>query len=305
MAQAQPTTSRCANLRETACQAVGSTGAGLPFLSVFISVLLTMAAGGVTGLLGSLLGIGGGVFLVPFLNLVLGLPMKTAAGISLVTVIATSTATCAMPGRLKLVNFRLGMVLEVFTTIGGLLGLAVVRHFSETTLQYLFGLVMAIVALVMITRLKVRNVIQDPDVDVGELGGRYFDPEAGAEVAYRLKRPGVAFAVSIFAGAASLLGIGGGVVKVPSLIAWCGIPIRVAAATSALMVGATAVVGATSYFVHGDIVLSLAAGAVLGVLAGSRAGNAIGARIEARHMKLLLTFVLAAVALIYFLRAGR
>jgi len=274
-------------------------------LSVLISVLLTIAAGTVTGLLGALLGIGGGVFLVPFLNLVLGLPMKTAGGISLVTVIATSTATCAMPGRLKLVNFRLGMVLEVFTTLGGLAGLILVQQFSETTLQYLFGWVMAFVAVVMLTRLEVRNVIRDTSVDVGHLGGHYFDPEANAEVAYRLKRPPVAFAMSMFAGAVSMLGIGGGVVKVPALIAWCGIPMRVAAATSALMVGATAVVGATSYFVHGDIILSLAAAAVLGVLAGSRLGNAVGTRIRAKHMKLLMACVLAAVALIYFVRAGR
>jgi uncharacterized membrane protein YfcA len=272
---------------------------------VLTSVLLTMLAGSVTGVFGALLGIGGGVFLVPFLNLALGLPMKTASGISLITVIATSTATCVMPGRLRLVNLRLGMVLEVFTTMGGLVGLLLVRRFSDATLQYLFGWVMALGAIAILTRLEVRNVIRDTSTDVGVLGGRYYDPEVGAEVAYRLKRLPVALGVSFLAGVVSMLGVGGGVVKVPALISWCGIPLRIAAATSALMIAATAVVGAISYYAHGDVVAPLAAAAVLGVLVGSRLGSALGLKSRAKHLKLLMSAVLATVALIYFLRAGQ
>jgi uncharacterized membrane protein YfcA len=267
---------------------------------VIVSVALVLAAGVVTGCLGALLGIGGGVFLVPFLNLALGLPFRTASGISLVTVIATSSVTSASPGRLKLANLRLGMVLEIFTTTGGLVGLLFVNRFSETTLRHVFGGVMAVIAAVLLTRLDVRNVIRDPNVDVGLLGGRYHDDESGGEVAYRLKRTGVAFGVSFCAGLVSILGIGGGVLKVPALNAWCGIPVRVAAATSALMIAATAVVGAINYFIRGDIIPELAAAAVLGVLAGSRVGFAISARSKARSLKLLMAAVLAAVAVIYY-----
>jgi len=267
---------------------------------VIVSVALVLAAGVVTGCLGALLGIGGGVFLVPFLNLALGLPFRTASGISLVTVIATSSVTSASPGRLKLANLRLGMVLEIFTTTGGLVGLLFVNRFSETTLRHVFGGVMAVIAAVLLSRLDVRNVIRDPKVDVGLLGGRYHDDESGGEVAYRLKRTGVAFGVSFCAGVVSMLGIGGGVLKVPALNAWCGIPVRVAAATSALMIAATAVVGAINYFIRGDIIPELAAAAVLGVLAGSRVGFAIGARSKAKSLKLLMAVVLAAVAVIYY-----
>jgi hypothetical protein len=267
---------------------------------VIVSVALVLAAGVVTGCLGALLGIGGGVFLVPFLNLALGLPFRTASGISLVTVIATSSVTSASPGRLKLANLRLGMVLEIFTTTGGLVGLLFVNRFSEMTLRHVFGGVMAAIAVVLLSRLDVRNVIRDPNVDVGLLGGRYHDDESGGEVAYRLKRTGVAFGVSFFAGVVSILGIGGGVLKVPALNAWCGIPVRVAAATSALMIAATAVVGAINYFIRGDIIPELAAAAVLGVLAGSRVGFAIGARSKAKGLKLLMAVVLAAVAVIYY-----
>ena len=106
--------------------------------------------------------------------------------------------------------------------------------------------------------------------------------------------------MSFFAGVVSILGIGGGVLKVPALNAWCGIPVRVAAATSALMIAATAVVGAINYFIRGDIIPELAAAAVLGVLAGSRVGFAIGARSNAKGLKLLMAVVLAAVT--YLLR---
>jgi hypothetical protein len=264
-----------------------------------------MGVGVVAGMLGALLGLGGGVFLVPFLNLALGLPMRSASGISLVTVIATSSAASAMPGRLKFVNLRLGMVLEVFTTIGGLFGLAFVHRFSDVTLQRIFGWLMAAIALVMLSRLDRRNVLRDTSVDVGALGGRFHDEESGGEVAYRIKRVPLAFTISFVAGAVSMLGIGGGIVKVPALNAWCGVPMRIAAATSALMIAATAVVGAINYFMRGDIVPHLAAAAVIGVLAGSRIGTYVASRSRARDLKVLMAAVLITVAALYFLRAGR
>ena len=93
--------------------------------------------------------------------------------------------------------------------------------------------------------------------------------------------------------------------KVPVLNSWCGVPIRAAAATSALMIGATAVVGSVNYFLRGQIVLHLAAAAALGVLAGSQIGLAIAARTPAKGLKLLMAAVLIAVAISYFVRAGR
>jgi uncharacterized membrane protein YfcA len=271
---------------------------------VLLAVFLTLLAGGVAGCLGALLGIGGGVFLMPFLSLGLGLTMHESSGISLVTVIATSSVTSASSGRLKVANLRLGMVLEIFTTTGGLIGILLFNKTADTTLQRVFGIVMAVIAVVMVSRLNRRNVIGDANVDVGRLGGRYFDDDLGKEVAYRLKRPIVAFGASFVAGVVSMLGIGGGVLKVPMLNAWCGVPMRVAAATSALMIAATAVVGAINYYVRGEVIPHLAAAAVLGVLAGSRLGFAIGARSNVRGLKMLMAAVLITVAILYFVRAG-
>jgi uncharacterized protein len=272
---------------------------------VLLSVLLTVFGGAVAGTLGAMFGIGGGVFLVPFLNLGLGLPMKAASGISLITVIATSSATSAAPGRLRLVNLRLGMVLEVFTTVGGLVGVSLVHRFSDVALQWAFGGVLLVVSVVMITRINVRNVITDLSIDVGPLGGRYFDVDRGADVVYRVTRLPVACLVSFMAGIVSMLGIGGGIVKVPALVAWCGVPIRVAAATSALMIAATAVVGAISYFMRGDVVLHLAAAAVLGVLAGSRLGASIASNTSTARLKFQMVILLVIIGLLYFWRAGR
>jgi uncharacterized membrane protein YfcA len=274
--------------------------------STFMQVALTMVAGAVAGCFGALLGIGGGIFLVPFLNLVMGLSTTNAFGISLITVIATSSVVSASSGRLQVANLRLGMVLEIFTTIGGVLGGYLVYRIGESTRQLVFGWTMAAIAVVMLTRLKRRNVIRDPSIDVGVLGGRYHEDESGGEVAYRVTRVPLAFLISTAAGVlATLAGIGGGVLKVPALNAWCGVPMRAAAATSALMIGVTAMVGAIIYFAHGDIKPDLAAAAVLGVLAGSKAGFRIAARSRAMHLKGLMAFVLAAVAILYFVRAMR
>jgi uncharacterized membrane protein YfcA len=268
-----------------------------------LAVAASLLAGVVAGGLGALLGIGGGAFLVPFLNLVVGLDFKVASAVSLVTVIATSSVTSATPGRLPLVNLRLGMVLEIFTTSGGLLGLMLFARSDDPTLKRAFAVVMAVVALVMLRQLNRSNAVPDTgDLDVGVLGGRYQDPHTGHFVAYRVKRLPVAFGVSLLAGIVSMLGVGGGVLKVPVLNAWCGVPMRTAAATSALMIAATAVVGSISYYMQGRIVPTYTAAAVLGVLAGSRVGFVIAARTKARGLKILMAVVLALVAIIYLVQ---
>jgi uncharacterized membrane protein YfcA len=270
------------------------------------SVLFTLTAGATAGMLGALLGIGGGVFLVPLLNLVLHLPMRAAIGISLITVIATSSVVSAKPGRLQVANLRLGMVLEIFTTAGAAVAGLFAHSIPTQVLQWLFGGSMVGVALVMAGRLGRRSVVVDPAGDLGVLGGRYHDFETGGDVAYRVERQPVAFGMSFVAGMMStLVGIGGGVVKVPALNAWCGVPLRAAAATSALMIGATAAAGVVPYLIRGDVMPDLAASTVLGVLAGSRLGFYIGDRSRARGLELLMAVVLVVVGVVYFVKAGQ
>jgi uncharacterized membrane protein YfcA len=263
-----------------------------------------MASGAVAGCLGALLGLGGGVFLVPFLNAWLGVDFKTAAAISLVTVIATSSAVSAGTTGRNLINLRLGMLLEVASAAGGVAAGITVAHLSDVTLERGFALVAASIAVLMISRLERRNIIVGRAVDPGPLGGRFHDDESGCEVAYQVRRLPVALGVSFVAGNVSAaFGIGGGLLKVPVLTAWCGVPMRVAAATSSLMIGVTAVASVPIQYANGYVSPPLAAAAVLGVLIGSRGGLWFGGRLPAKWLKALMALVLIMVSIIYLRRS--
>jgi uncharacterized membrane protein YfcA len=277
----------------------------MPAVTPLLAAII-FAAGTVAGSLGALLGLGGGVFLVPFLNLVLGFPFTAAAAISLTTVIATSSSVSAGRAGQHLINMKLGMLLEVATAAGSFLGGVTAQFVSQSILQRLFGLVAMIVAVIMLTRLKRRNVILDPAVDPGILGGRYYEEESGGTVTYRVKRLPVAMAASFVAGnVSSLLGIGGGIIKVPILNAWCGVPLRAAAATSAFMIGVTATAGATIYYGRGQLEPALAAAAVLGVQLGSWGGMRFGAAASAKWLKIMMAAVLFIVSGMMLMRGGR
>lgn len=277
----------------------------MPLVTATLALII-FAAGALAGSLGALLGIGGGIFLVPFLNLGLNLPLQAAAAISLTTVIATSSSVSARRAGKQLINVRLGMVLEVATAAGSLLGGLTAQMLPQSALQMMFGVMSAIVAVIMLSRLGRRNVILDPTVDPGVLGGRFHENESGGTVTYRMKRLPVALVASFLAGnVSSLLGVGGGVIKVPVLNAWCGIPMRAAAATSAFMIGVTATAGAVIYYGHGQLVPELAAAAVLGVQLGSWGGLRFGARASAKWLKILMAGVLVVVSVLMFGRGIR
>ncbi len=266
-----------------------------------MDVIFIFLSGIGAGSLGALLGLGGGIFLVPILNIALGLPLAQAAAISLVTVIATSNfVSLASAGR-KSSNVRLAMVLQVVSAVGAIAGTYILDVISARTREQIFGGIAVLVAAVMLSRLNYRNVLHGSVEDVGVLGGWVEDPDTGGLVAYRLKRFPLALGVAGGAGIISTLaGIGGGVLVVPALNSWCGVPMRVAAATSAVILGVTAIPGVVDNFADGHLTRPiLAAAAVLGVLAGSRTGFWIGARVKVRSLKILMAVILTIVAVEY------
>ena len=148
--------------------------------------------------------------------------------------------------------------------------------------------------LAMVRRSGRRNVIADLTVEPGPLGGRLA--EDGTTYVYRVRRLAVAYGSSLVAGAISgLLGLGGGIIKVPILNTFCGVPIRVAASTSAFMIGVTAAASAFVYYGRGDMDLPLAAAVALGALPGSLLGARLSHRVETRWLKVLMAVVLLAV----------
>lgn len=270
-----------------------------------LTIPLVMAAGAVAGCFGALLGLGGGVFLIPFLNVGLGLDLPIASGISLMTVMATSSIVAAGSANRDVINLRLGILLQIPAVAGGLIGAEGVELLSQRTLSTIFAVITGGIAVVMLTRLDRRNVILDASIVPGALGGSYYEEESGRQIVYRLRRLPAALGISFSGGVLSgLLGIGGGILQVPALNAWCGVPMRAAAATTAAMIGVTALGSAPIYYARGGIVAPLAAAAVLGVLAGSRVGMWMSPRTRARWLKLLMAVVLGGVSITYFYKAS-
>jgi hypothetical protein len=271
-----------------------------------LQLLVVVVLGFAAGTVGALLGLGGGIFLVPALTWIFGLPLRQAAGVGLMTVIATSGAVSSETVRHGAVNTRLGMLMLLGSSIGGLAGGITAQYVAEATVTLLFAIITAVIAVLTVVRLDHANVVGDASAQPNTFGGRFFDPDRGREVVYRVVRLPVVIAASVVAGNVSgLLGLGGGLLQVPALNLWCGVPIRVATATSAFLIGLTAVSSAPIYFAHGNVDAHYAAASVIGVLGGARWGVRFGAGRPKRHLKVLLAVVLTAVSLLMFLRWWR
>ena len=268
------------------------------------AVVIVAAAGSIAGCLGALLGIGGGVFLVPFLHLVVGLDLGAARGIGLITVIGTSSVVGTGQSARPFVNLRLGMLLQVPASAGALIAALMVSRIPDRVLYILFSIVTAGIAAIMVASREHRNTLAAGTVDPGPFGGAYYEEETGREAVYRTKRLPLAAAVSVAAGYVSgSLGIGGGILQVPAVNAWCGVPLRAAAATSAVVIGITAMASAPIFYARGDVLPAPAAAAVLGVFAGSRVGLYLAARARSKWLKLLMAAVLVAVSLSFVFKA--
>ena len=278
-----------------------------------MEIALLMILGGVaTGLVGSLLGLGGGVLLVPLLTLGFNLPVREAIGVSLVCVIVTSAASASVYLERGVANLRLGMVLELFTAIGALIGGTIAFLLDERLLAGLFALLLAYTA---VTMLRPRAAAAEAGVaaaeDVGpdhvhgrEPSGwtRLGDAMAGPD--YRVGAPLAGAAGGVGGGVVSaLLGIGGGLVLVPVMHVVMGVPLRVATATSNLMIGVTASTSAIVYLLRGGIDAYVAAPSLVGAFVGAAIGSRIAHRIDVRVLRYLFAGVLAYTAILMIRRA--
>lgn len=246
------------------------------------------------GLLGSALGVGGGIFMVPFLVLALKLPIHQAVAASLVAIVATSSAVAAVNVERGLANIRLGITLEVTTALGSIAGALIASRIPGSAVQFMFALMLFPVSVLMF--LKGRHSLNKaparsapPCGEVSDFDSSFFDPAVEDHTHYRVKNMVPASFVSFFAGSLSgLLGIGGGVVQVPVMNLLCCVPMKAAAATSNFIIGVSAAASAYVYFRRGLIPLELTAVIVIGVLLGSFLG--IYAMYRARAEKLQMAF---------------
>jgi len=247
-----------------------------------------IVGGAAAGVFGSLLGLGGGVLIVPLLTLGFGLDLREAVGVSLVSVIMTSSVSAGVYLERHVADLRLGMRLELFTAIGALVGGSIAFLIDEEWLSVLFAALLGYVAMSML------RSDGSPEAQPASEGPWY---EA------RNFPLGIVGATG--AGVASaLLGIGGGVVKVPLMHLGMGVPLRVAIATSNLMVGITAAASAVIYLIRGEIDPYVAGPTAIGVFLGASVGSRVAHRIDLRVLRWLFVVVLLYTAVQMLLRAA-
>ena len=254
----------------------------------------------VAGVLGSLLGLGGGIIVVPALSLLFGLDIRYAIGASIVSVIATSSGAAASYVREHLTNLRVAMLLEIGTTTGALTGAFLAGVLNTRWLYIIFGLMMGYSAFVMF---RGRHQIVDADVppdawaDKLKLHGSYFDQALGENVVYRVTRSKLGLVLMFVAGMVSgLLGIGSGALKVPAMDLAMRLPIKVSTATSNFMIGVTAAASAGVYFARGDIDPFVAAPVAAGVLFGATAGARLLPRLQSHSIRVAFVLILLFVS---------
>jgi uncharacterized membrane protein YfcA len=270
--------------------------------------LLMLGGGMAAGVFGSLLGLGGGVLLVPLLTLGFGLPLREAVGVSLIAVIVTSSAAAGVYLERHVANLRLGMTLELFTAIGALVGGSIAFLLDEQLLSLLFGGLLLYVAATM-ARAGFR---ESPDASTDTAAPDPHpehepidpDPEPPTTLerlsgpGYRVRNLGLGVVGATAAGLVSaLLGIGGGTIKVPLMHLAMGVPFRVATATSNMMIGITAAASAVIYLIRGGIDPYVAGPTAIGVFVGATVGSRLSHRVDLRVLRLLFVVVLGYLAL--------
>ncbi len=267
---------------------------------------LVFAASVGAGLIGSLVGLGGGVFVVPLLTLVFGINFHQAVGASIVSVIATSSGAAAAYVRDRLTNMRVGMFLEIATTVGALTGAFLITIIATGALYVIFGLVLIISVIPLVVKIGEelpQGVHNDRFADQLHLDSTYPDQLLGREVAYQVTNVPVGFGMMYVAGLLSgLLGIGSGTFKVLAMDTAMRLPMKVSTTTSNFMIGVTAAASAGIYFQRGDIDPLIAAPVALGVLGGATIGARTLTRLSNATIRKIFVPIIVLVALEMLLR---
>lgn len=252
------------------------------------------------GVVGSLLGLGGGIIVTPALTLIFGIDIQYAIGASIISVIATSSGSAIAYIKDGITNLRVGMFLEIATTIGAITGAFVSGLLSATALYIIFGLLLLYSAFNMIKKVGSEfpnNVKPDPLATKLNLHDSYYDKSLRQTVDYQVANVPAGFGVMYGAGIASgLLGIGSGAFKVMALDVFMKMPLKVSSATSNLMMGVTAAASATVYLFQGDIQPAIAAPVAIGVLVGATLGTRIMQRLKSKVIRIIFIPVILYVA---------
>jgi len=248
------------------------------------------------GFLGALTGLGGGVVIIPFLTLVFGVDIRYAVGASLVSVIATSSGAAAAYVKEGFSNIRIGMFLEIATTLGALAGAFIAGFVEPRVIAVIFGLALIGSALTGRADREREGGGMAPDPLAARLKMNASYPTDRGPVAYAVRSLPLGFGLMSVAGMLSgLLGIGSGALKVIAMDRVMRLPFKVSTATSNFMIGVTAVGSAGIYLHRGYIDPGLTMPVMLGVLAGSILGTRVLKSSEPGRLRLVFAVVIAAL----------
>ena len=275
---------------------------GIQNLHFSLAVVSLIFVGAIAaGLLGALVGLGGGVLIVPLLTLVFKLPITFAIGASIISVIATSSGAAAAYVRDHLTNMRVGMFLELATTIGAISGAFLAGLLAPGILSVIFGVILLISAAPLLFKIGEelpQGVKNDRWAERLHLASSYPDHHLGREVSYQVTHTPLGLAMMYVAGLISgLLGIGSGTFKVLALDSLMRLPLKVSTTTSNFMIGVTAAASAGIYFSRGDIPPLLAAPVALGILIGALAGARLLTHLSNKTLRFIFLPVIAISAL--------
>lgn len=276
-------------------------------VELFIAVMFIGAVA--AGLLGSLTGLGGGVVVIPLLTLGLGVDMRYAVGAALVASIANSSGAAAAYIREGITNVRIGMFLEIATTIGAVCGAMIAMWLPTSIVAMIFGCVLIFSAVMSIRKHDIHISISHKKDRWGErlkLDGTY--PLDGKMESYQVRNVAGGFSLMGLAGVVSgLLGIGSGALKVLAMDIVMKVPFKVSTTTSNFMIGVTAVASAVVYLQRGYIDPVIAMPIVVGVLIGAFVGSKLLVRVRVRPLRILFSIVITilAIEMIYNGYTGR
>lgn len=276
-------------------------------IEYFIILLDLIAV--LAGLVGSLIGLGGGIIIIPALTLIFHLNIRLAIGASIVSVIATSSGAAINYIKDRLTNLNAGMFLEIGTTLGAFSGAYLTTLINPNFLYILFGLILIYSASMMAYRLRnnfnerILTKSNDRLANTYNLHGMYYDQTSNQTIKYKLTNTKFGLGLMYLAGVLSaILGVGSGSLKVPAMDLAMHMPIKPSAATSDFMIGVTAAASAGAYFARGQINPLLASPIALGVLIGAFFGTKLIQKIKPKNLNAIFVVILLIVALEMFSR---
>ncbi|HEY7653983.1 MAG TPA: sulfite exporter TauE/SafE family protein [Methylomirabilota bacterium] len=275
----------------------------MDLITFSVAVLVTSVGAGVVG---AILGLGGGILLIPILTIFYRVDLHYAMGASIISVIATSSGAAASYLRTGLSNLRIGLFLVMATITGALVGAFLAGVVPVRALELILGLALSYSAFAIIRQLQDElptHLSEDPLAVRFGLEGRYHDLRLEREIPYRARRVAGGFVAMFGAGVLSgMLGIGSGAFKVLAMDYLMRLPMKVSTATSNFMIGLTAAASAGIYFSRGDINALIVAPVAMGVLAGAYLGTLLMARMRNVTVRKMFLPVVVYLALSMILR---